>query len=67
MNKKEIISVLREQNILKDIDYGPLVMAVSNGRKKMLVTVRREGNRIQVSTGKIIRHKIQISIDEIEQ
>ena len=67
IEKKEILAVLREGNVLKNIDYGPLVMAVLNGRKKMLVTVIRKGNHIQVSTGKMIRHKIRISIDEIEQ
>ena len=67
IDKKEILSVLRAESVLKNIDCGPLVMAVANGRKKMLVTVMREGNHVQVSTGKIIRHKIRISIDEIEQ
>lgn len=67
IDQKEILAVLREGNVLKNIDYGPSVMAVLNGRKKMLVTVIRKGNHIQVSTGKMIRHKIRISIDEIEQ
>lgn len=67
MNKKEIISILHKENVLKDIDCGPTVVIVSNGKKNLLMRVKREGNHINVSIGKILRRTIRIPISEKEQ
>lgn len=67
MNRKEIISILYKENVLKDIDDGPTVVIVSNGKKNLLMRVKREGNYINVSIGKILRRTIRIPINEKEQ
>ena len=67
MNKKEIISILHKENVLKDIGSGPTVVVVSNGKKKLLMRVKRKGNHITVSTGRILRRTFRIPISKKEQ
>ena len=67
MNKKEIISVLHKENVLKDIGSGPTVVVVSNGKKILLMRVKRKGNHITVSIGRILGRTFRIPISEMEQ
>lgn len=66
MNKKEIISILHQRNLLDDIDSGPTVVVVSNGKKKTLMRVTKSGKHINVSIGKILRRTICIPISEVK-
>lgn len=66
MNKREIISILRQNINMEDIlDYGPTALLISEGKKTFLMHVARKENYIKVSTGNILRRTIRIPISEI--
>ena len=49
MDKKEIISILRQRNLLDNMDSGPTVAVISNGKKKVIIRVTMVGNHINIS------------------
>ena len=65
-DKKEIISILRQRNLLDNMDSGPTVAVISNGKKKVIIRVTMVGNHINISTGKILRRTMRIPISELE-
>lgn len=45
MNKKEIISIIRQRNLLDDLDSGPTVVVISNDKKKLFMRVTKSGKQ----------------------
>ena len=66
MNKAEITEILRKENILELLDDGPTAIVVSKGNRDLLLQIKRVDDNIEVVTGKIIRHKTRISINDIK-
>ena len=67
MNKQELITMLKGENILEDIENGPTSVFLSNGKKNFLLQVKQVDNYIEVTTEKILKHKIRIPINDIEK
>lgn len=67
MNKEEIISILRKQNVMNDIVCGPTVLIISNKGKKIPVRVTLGKRYVNVSIGKVLRRIVRIPISEMEQ
>ena len=59
MNKKEIISVLHKENVLKDIGSGPTVIVVSNGKKNTTYASKTERKSYYSIYRKNIRAYVQ--------
>ena len=66
MNKQEIIAMLKEENILEDIEDGPTAVALTDGKKDLLLQVNKIDDYIEVTTGKIFKRKIRIPISDME-
>ena len=66
MNKEKIVSILKEENILQEIDNGPTSFVLSEGKKDILLQVKRVDDYIEATTGKILKHKVRIPISDIE-
>ena len=66
MNKQEIIAMLKEENILEDIEDGPTAVALTDGKKDFLLQVKKIDDYIEVTTGKIFKRKIRIPISDME-
>lgn len=67
MNKQELIAILKEENILEDIENGPTSVALSDGKKNFLLQIKQVDDYIEVTTGKILKHKIRIPVSDIER
>ena len=67
MNKQELITMLKGENILEDIENGPTSVFLSNGKKNFLLQVKQVDNYIEVTTEKILKHKIRSPINDIEK
>ena len=67
MNKQELIAMLKEENILEDIENGPTSVSLSDGKKNFLLQIKQVDDYIEVTTGKILKHKIRIPISDLER
>ena len=67
MNKQELIAMLKEENILEDIENGPTSVSLSDGKKNLLLQIKQVDDYIEVTTGKILKHKIRIPVSDIER
>ena len=67
MNKQELIAILKEENILEDIENGPTSVSLSDGKKNLLLQIKQVDDYIEVTTGKILKHKIRIPVSDIER
>ena len=67
MNKQELIAMLKEENILEDIENGPTSVSLSDGKKNLLLQIKQVDDYIEVTNGKILKHKIRIPVSDIER
>ena len=67
MNQQKIIAMLKEENILEDIENGPTSVILSDGKKDFLLRIKQVDNYIEVTTGKVFKHKIRIPISDMER
>lgn len=65
MKKEDILLLLRQKNILKDIDNGPTaVMVMTRGRKSALI-ITKSGDYIKVKSGHFLKLTRKFLISEI--
>ena len=67
MNRQKIIAMLKEENILEDIENGPTAVALTDGKKDFLLQIKKVDDYIEVTTGKVFKHKIRFPISDMER
>ena len=67
MNQQQIIAMLKEENLLEDIENGPTSVALSDGKKNFLLQIKQVDDYIEVTTGKVFKHKIRIPISDVKR
>lgn len=65
MDKKTLISLIRQLHLADDLDSGPAAAVITVNSKKIPLRVTKSGDHILISTGRIFRRRMRIPIDEL--
>lgn len=70
MKRKElhfqVLSALRKMNMsLEDLEDGPTVILVANGRRAIPVRIFKTGDCLKISTGKVLKRTTKIPLESL--
>lgn len=63
LKKKDIIKILNQERLFENIsDDGPMVVVISNGKKKIPIRIKKKKDFIKITTGKILRYSFTLDL-----
>ncbi len=68
LNKKDIIAILNKEKLFDNIsDDGPMVVMISDRKKKIPIILKKKQNLIKITTGKFLRRSFTLDISKYKQ
>ena len=68
LNKKDIIAILNKEKLFDNIsDDGPMVVMISDRKKKIPIILKKKQNLIKITTEKFLRRSFTLDISKYKQ
>lgn len=68
LNKKDIIAILNKEKLFDNIsDDGPMVVMISDRKKKIPIILKKKQNLIKITTGKFLKRSFTLDISKYKQ
>lgn len=67
MDRDTLIWILRKNDVLRLLACGPVVLTVSNRKKRCRLRVRRQGESVIVRIGRLFCRRVEIPVSALQK